>query len=227
MYDIAVDTPNSRAVRHTKPASARGRPRNAAVDRAVLDAAEALIAENGFSELRLEHVAARAGVGKAAIYRRWASKEELAYDLLMDRVQNEVVEDLGDTKAELLSAVMGAITAVTTAFGTVLRALLSDVVIQADLDDPYREPIEQGRRTLVAAVVHRGISRGDLDPNLAIEMASELLIGPVYFRLLFGGDLDEAFAETIVAAFLRACSPSSLDGRDVGVHDAHDDQGRQ
>src|SRR4249919_1354171 len=62
----------------------RGRPRSDAAHRAILDAARELLVQDGFASLRLEHVAARAGVGKATIYRRWRSKEELAFDLLLE-----------------------------------------------------------------------------------------------------------------------------------------------
>jgi AcrR family transcriptional regulator len=206
-----VTSPSVGAFRHISVP--RGRPRDTAVDRAVFDAAQELVVERGFSDLRLEHVAARAGVGKAAIYRRWASKEHLAFDLLRELAPSHVVDDVGDTLVELLSAVSSAIEAVTTtAFGALLRALLSDVVIQADLDDPYRERIEQGRRDAVAAVVRRAIVRGDLRDGSA-EMAAELLIGPVYFRLLFGGDLDDAFANMLVDSFVRSFGRATDDDR--------------
>ena len=58
-------------------AAARGRPRSEVAHRAILDAARDLLIEEGFAGLRLEHVAARAGVGKATIYRRYRSKDEL------------------------------------------------------------------------------------------------------------------------------------------------------
>jgi AcrR family transcriptional regulator len=201
-----VTTPDAGAFRHSSAPARKGRPRSATANRAVLDAAQALIIEHGFNELRLEHVAARAGVGKATIYRRWGSKDDLAFDLLLDLAEHEPVVDRADTRAELLDIVIGTIeTLTTTAYGPILRALLSEVVIQADLDDPYRERIEQARRETVAHVVRRGIARGDLTPVAAeLDTATELLIGPVFFRLLFGGDLDDTFAGTLVDAFLRA-----------------------
>src|SRR5712691_6334503 len=58
----------------------RGRPRSEEAHQAILDAARDLFIQDGFANLRLEHVAARAGVGKATIYRRWSSKEELALE---------------------------------------------------------------------------------------------------------------------------------------------------
>jgi AcrR family transcriptional regulator len=200
-----LNTHDTGAFRHSRVSRAKGRPRNAAADHAILDAARQLILEHGFNNLRLEHVAARAGIGKPSLYRRWASKYDLAFDLLLELAEHESVIDLGDTRAELLAAVNGSITSLTlTDFGPILRAVLSEVVIQADLDDPYRPRIEQARRATVTAVVRRGVARGDLAAAADTDIAMELLVGPVFFRLLFGGDLDDAFAETVVDAFLRA-----------------------
>ncbi len=66
------------------PAHRKGRPRSDRAHRAILDAARELLIEEGFSGLRLEHVAARAGVGKATIYRHWGSRQELALELLVE-----------------------------------------------------------------------------------------------------------------------------------------------
>src|SRR6187399_1916958 len=85
----------------------RGRPRSDRAHRAILDAAQELLAEDGFSGLRLEHVATRAGVGKATIYRRWGSRQELALELLVELAGPHIpVAETGDTREELLAAVM-------------------------------------------------------------------------------------------------------------------------
>ncbi|HSS10967.1 MAG TPA: helix-turn-helix domain-containing protein, partial [Acidimicrobiales bacterium] len=63
-----------------------GRPRDPHVDKAILSAALDLLIEDGFPRLSIEGVAARAGVGKAAIYRRWDSKTSLVVDAINERV---------------------------------------------------------------------------------------------------------------------------------------------
>ena len=165
---------------------------------------EQLISE-GFAALRLEHVAADAGVGKATIYRRWPSKEALALDLLMQLVAPHLtIEDVGDTRAELLAAVTNAIRAVTqTPFGPVIRALLSQIAMNPALGDPFRASVVQDRRDEVARVIRRGIRRGELRADADVQIATELLVGPVYFRLMFGGELSQAFADRVVDAVLR------------------------
>jgi AcrR family transcriptional regulator len=187
------------------PRSKGGRPRSERVHRAILDAARELLIEEGFTRLRLEHVATRAGVGKATIYRRWKSKEDLALELLLGLASPHIhVFDVGDTRAELLQAVENARRALTeTSFGPVIRTLLSQVAVNPSIGDPFRASIVAARRAEVGRIVGRGIDRGDLRVDADPDIATELLVGPVYFRLIFGGMLDAAFAADIVDAYLR------------------------
>ena len=187
------------------PPARRGRPRSDEVHRRILDATRDLLTEDGFADLRLEHVAARAGVGKATIYRRWGSKEALAAELLAELAGPHIaVRDSGDTREELLAAVVNPMRAITeTSFGPVIRALLSQIAMNPTLGDPFRASVVQARRDEVARVVRRGIDRGDLRPDADIDLATELLVGPVYFRLMFGGTLDHDFADRVVDSVLR------------------------
>ncbi|HXG39424.1 MAG TPA: TetR/AcrR family transcriptional regulator, partial [Candidatus Limnocylindrales bacterium] len=201
------------------PIRRRGRPRSDRVHRAILDAARELLIEEGYAGWRLERVAARAGVGKATIYRRWPTREDLALELLLELASPHLaIADLGDTRRELLAAVMNAIRALTeTPFGPVIRALLSQIARNPALGDPFRSTVVQARRTEIRRVIERGIARGDLRPDADAEVATELLVGPVYFRLMFGGVLDAAFAERIVdavlAGFARRRRRSAAGGR--------------
>ena len=162
--------------------------------------------ERPFSDLRMEHIAARAGVGKSTIYRRWPSKEALAAALLDDLAGPVlVIPDMGDTRAELLAAVSGGQRAVTdTPLGPVLAALFSQIATNPDIRNPFRAGLVEGRRGHFASAVRRGIARGDLRPDTDPDTAMELLTGPTYYRLLFGGALDVPFAEGGVDTFLRA-----------------------
>ncbi|HEX8939267.1 MAG TPA: TetR/AcrR family transcriptional regulator [Candidatus Limnocylindrales bacterium] len=204
------DGPSRRpAARRSQPRP--GRPRSDRAHRAILDAAEAELVERGYAELRLEHVAARAGVGKATIYRRWSSRSELVQALLQDLAAPHIaIAETGDTRAELLAAVLNAMRAVTeTPFGPVIRALLSQIATNPRLGDPFRATVVQARRDEIARVVARGIARGDLRSDADDELATELLVGPVYFRLMFGGVLDAAFAERVVDNVLRGFAPGA------------------
>lgn len=180
--------------------SGRGRPRSEQAHQAILDATRDLLIAVGYDQLRLEHVATRAGVGKATIYRRWSSKEELAQALLEELASPLLeVPDTGDTQSELLRVVTNAIARLEAmAFGPVVRALLSQIAMNPLLGDPFREQVVRPRREQVNRVIQRGICRGDLRADANDGVATELLLGPVYFRLVFGGTLNEAFAVQIV-----------------------------
>jgi AcrR family transcriptional regulator len=175
-------------------ARTRGRPRSDATHRRILLATRDLLMERTFADLRIEHVAARAGVSKAAIYRRWPSKEALAQELLAELAGPHIaIADAGDTRAELLACVINPMRAVTeTPFAT-----------NATLGDPFRATVVQARRDEIARVIERGVARGDLRADADPALATELLVGPVYFRVMFGGALDRDFAERVVDAVMR------------------------
>ena len=155
--------------------------------------------EHGFTRFRLEHVAARAGVGKSTLYRRWPSKEALAQELLAELAAPHIaVEDVGDTRVELRLCVAHALHAIRdTPFGQVIRTLLSQIAVNPAIGDPFRATVVEARRGEIAKVIARGIGRGDLRPDADSTIATELLVGPVYFRLMFGGDLSDAFADRV------------------------------
>jgi len=188
----------------TAAATRRGRPRSDRVHRAILDATNELLVAEGFTRLRLEHVAARAGVGKATIYRRWPTKEALCLDLLLELAEPHLgIADSDDTRTELLAATTNAIEALTeTPFGPVIRALLAQIAGNPALGDPFRATVVRARRDEIRRVIERGVARGDLRPDADPDVATELLVGPVYFRLIFGGELDAAFAGRVVDTVL-------------------------
>jgi AcrR family transcriptional regulator len=190
----------------TPPAPRRGRPRSDAANRAILYAAREELVEHGFTRFRLEHVAARAGVGKSTLYRRWPSKEALAQELLAELAAPHIaVDDVGDTRAELRLCVAHALHALRdTPFGQVIRTLLSQIAVNPAIGDPFRATVVEARRGEIAKVITRGIGRGDLRPDCDASIATELLVGPVYFRLMFGGDMGDAFADRVADTVYEA-----------------------
>ena len=186
----------------------QGRPRSDRAHRDITRAFRELLIEEGFDRVRMEHVAARARVGKATIYRHWASKQALAQEVLLELATPHIaVSDVGDTRTELLATVLAPMRALTESdFGPVIRELLSEIARNPDLGDPFRASVVQARRDEVARVIARGVRRGDLRPDVQPDVATEMLIGPVYWRLMFGGTLDAEFAERIVDEVLQGWS---------------------
>jgi len=181
-------------------------------DKTILDATRELLAERGVRELTVEGVAERAGVAKTTIYRRWRGKNELALAVLIDMVETVVATpDLGETRGELVAFVGAAVRVLgSTPMGRVMQGLVSGLATDADLASAFRERVVAMRVAEVRRLVERGIARSDLRPDTNVELAHELLFGPVYYRLLLSGaPLEEGLAERVVDAVLRAFAPSS------------------
>ena len=181
--------------------------RRARSEKAILDAARALIAERGVEGLTVEGVAARSGVAKTTIYRRWRDKDELALAILVDTTdQISAPPDVGDTRKELRTFVRTAMKIIHS--GGIYRGLVSDIATNPHLAQVYREKIVDKRLAEVKTVIERGIARGELRADTDVRLAHELLVGPLFYRLLFSGaPLNTSHANEIVDAVLRAFAP--------------------
>ena len=190
-----------------KPAADRHISRRARTEKAILDATEELIAEGGVDGLTIEGVASRSGVAKTTIYRRWRDKDELALAILVDRTATIAPPpDVGDTRKELLTFLKTAKQVIRP--GGVAQALASNIATRPHLGRVYRERIVDVRRAELKTVIDRGIARGDFRPDTDVRVAHELLIGPLYYRLLFSGPpLNTKHDNQLVDALLRAFAP--------------------
>jgi AcrR family transcriptional regulator len=187
-----------------------GMPRSARTT-AILDATRELLAKGGVRELTVEGVAARSGVAKTTIYRRWRSKDELALAVLMDMVQTVVaVPELVDTRAELIALVKAAVRVLgKTLMGTVMQGLVSELSGDSELGVAFREEVVALRMAEVKRLLERGIERGEIRADVDAGLTHELLFGPVYYRLFLSGEpLDSGLAERIVDAVLPGLRPA-------------------
>lgn len=183
-----------------------GRPRDAAVDRRVREAAIALLAEGGYAALTVEAAAARAGVGRPTIYRRWHDRSALAVDAVEAAFAeaNPTVPDTGDPRADLVTLLANTITLLTASpLGAVVRGLVPELDRAPDLAAAVRA-FERRRRGLLLAALDRAAAAGLLRPGLTSNCAVELLLGPVYLRLLVTRDpLAPGDAAALVDAVLE------------------------
>jgi AcrR family transcriptional regulator len=188
----------------------RGRPRDARADRAILEATRELIAELGVYGFRTEDVAARAGVGKGAIYRRYRTKDELVTAAIAALVDEEIaVPDTGSTRADLLILMREAVALYRgSAAGRLMPNLIGAMARKPQLAQAVRDGFLASRRGALSKVLRRGVERGDLRPDLDLELALDVLGGPLFYRLLVtGGPLDEQLAEGVTDLILRGFAP--------------------
>ncbi|MFI6071741.1 TetR/AcrR family transcriptional regulator [Actinoplanes sp. NPDC051343] len=185
---------------------APGRPRNEKADEAIIEAAIALLAAGqSAAALSMEAVAAKAGVGKATIYRRWPNKEALLIDTVatmkgpLPELKGESVRD------DLIALIAANWTSRARRYGKVTACLLP----QYSRDDEMRrvyQAITEPRREAMRSVLRRGIALGELRPDLDIELTMLMLSGPsvVQNMLNFNPNVpEEGFPEALVDALIR------------------------
>lgn len=182
-----------------------GRPLSPGAGRAIVAAVTEVLSETGFSGLTLSAVAERAGVGKATIYRRWASKDELVATLIRERAAQLPSPDTGSTGTDLVTYLRGLAELVgTPPAPQVLRGLFSEILRNRALADAYHEAVLE-RRALNRAILERGVERGELRADIDYELALDMLTGPIYMRVLVtGSPIPPDYPEEVVDALLRA-----------------------
>jgi AcrR family transcriptional regulator len=165
------------------PTRRPGRPRSAEADTAIIDATLELIVDGGIDGLSVESVAARAGVGKATIYRRWANKDELVEDALSSL--SDALPELpeGDNTRDRLVVMVEQIRAksVETCSGRLMPRMLSYATQHPDLFTHYYTSVIQPRRERYRVVLAEGIASGQLRADLDIELAATLIAAPMLY----------------------------------------------
>src|SRR5215510_5687204 len=187
-------------------------PRAERSKQAILDATRELLGTDGdVRSLTVEAVAARSCVAKTTIYRRWRDKWELALDAVMIDMLPGFAEpvDVGDTRKELVTFVDAArknLSTLPSAPG--MQGLASQIASDPELSRVYREQVVEPRREQLRPVIERGIARGDLRPDTDVRLVHELLLGPVFYRLLFsGGPIDRKLSTRVADAILHGFAP--------------------
>jgi AcrR family transcriptional regulator len=181
--------------------SRRGRPRSEEADRAILSAATELLAERGLGGMSMEEVAARAGVSKATVYRRWPSRGALALDAFLAEFQEQQpLPDTGTFRGDLLAALRGWIRTVTrTPAGRMLAGLVAEAQRDPALAVAWRERVIEPLRVRNTVLVRRAVRRGEIPADVDPDVLLDLVFGSAYHRLLQGHrPLTDQFARSVV-----------------------------
>jgi AcrR family transcriptional regulator len=181
-----------------------GRPRSAQADHAIIEAALDLFAEAGPEGLCIEKVAARAGVGKATIYRRWPGKEDLLLAALA-ALKAPLPEPKGESVRDDLAAMLDAIRSESVDPRRVRQfaLLLGEGAQYPRLLEGYVQTVVEPRRDVVRAVLRRGIATGELREGINVEAAVDMLTGAVLARPRLSQDrIDRGYARRVVDELL-------------------------
>jgi AcrR family transcriptional regulator len=185
-----------------------GRPRSEQAEQAIIDATLDVFAEKGFDGVCVELVAARAGVGKATIYRRWSNKEELLLAAFAS-LKSPFPEPKGVSVRDDLLAMVEVMCADKADPRKARRyaLLLGEGDKYPRLMARYKETVVQPRRDAMRAVIRRGIETGELRPETDVEIAMLQLTGAIMAQEKSpDGALDGEFATRLVDGLLLGLS---------------------
>ena len=172
------------------PRRTPGRPRSEASHQAIIRATLELLVETGYRSLTMEGVRARAGVGKATIYRRWSSKEQLVRDAIVFMHDDFEAPDTGSLRGDYegMAALVRA-AAHRAGAATFMPRLLGDAANDPELHAIFYDNLVEPRRAQMRAVLQRAVARREIRDDVDIELIIDLFAGPVVYRLLItGGD---------------------------------------
>jgi AcrR family transcriptional regulator len=171
------------------------RPRDPTVDRAITEATLTLLRTRGFARMSVEAVAAAAGVGKPAIYRRFRDKAQLVATVIEDQLPQMEIPDVGDTRAELWSGVERGFPADPPAYVGLIGGLIAEQERHPELIEAFRRHVLLPRRAIARAAVERGQARGDVRAELPAVALVDLLAGPLLARAFAGEDTGPRWRE--------------------------------
>jgi AcrR family transcriptional regulator len=185
----------------SEPRAGAGRPRDPHLDDAVAAATLQLLAEEGYARVTVERIAARAGVGKASLYRRWPDKVSIVLEAVSRNPERPSAPDTGSLRGDAL-AYLRTLVRYRTLHADAISAISSEALNDDRFGDAFRvgmaEPVMAGMRV----ILERAIARGELPPETDAALLSA--VPPALLqaqRLIAGRHPDEAFVERIVAQF--------------------------
>ncbi|MFF0293892.1 TetR/AcrR family transcriptional regulator [Kitasatospora sp. NPDC004614] len=184
----------------TQDGPRRGRPRDAARDRAILDATLAVLSENGYGALTTAAVAARAGVSTATLYRRWSSKDELVIAAAATHVEDiHVQPDTGTLEGDLRVLLRDKAAALTGEAGRLMQALVGEAAQNVALADALTTAFLEPVHRRVVEAVRRAVERGEIAAVAEVDLLGAVVVGPLMSRFLLMPRPDQVDAATAQA----------------------------
>lgn len=186
-----------------------GRPRDPSRDVAIVRATLDLLAEGGFGAVTMEAVAARACVGKATLYRRYAGKDQLVIDALASLTEPAEVPVGASMRDQLVALLRGVQRRADSLAGRIFPRLVSEAIDNPELLRSYRQQVLDPRRQRFLDVLRRGADEGLLRGDLDLDHAVDLLVGAVAYRNLIRTEPPAApdFVERVVDDLLAGLGP--------------------
>ncbi|MFF3685716.1 TetR/AcrR family transcriptional regulator [Streptomyces sp. NPDC002187] len=187
-----------------------GRPREERVTGAVLKAVVDMVTEQGIGAVTMDAVAARAGVSKPAIYRRWPTKQDLIIAAAETRIGVLSVPDLGDFRAEIRFVLTSRMDAYRLPGSDRLIAGLIGAAAETGAKRGQYAEYTERITSETRRILERAIARGEVRPDTDVRAAATLVAAPLLFRLIVEQELpDAALVDTLVDLVARSVGSAS------------------
>ena len=191
----------------------RGRPRSEAVERAIIEGVMKLLEEGvSLGEISIERIARTAGVGKAAIYRRWSGKEELFVDVLRTAEPDDL-ELPGTSMRDDLIVLLESLRrrGLVNRSSAILHNVQAQMKSSPKIWAAYHANVVEPRRRLQVEILRRGQANGELRADVDVELMNDMFVGPMLLRSVMRADADlpEGLSEEIVDTLLEGLRPVS------------------
>ncbi|MCR2804257.1 TetR/AcrR family transcriptional regulator [Paenibacillus soyae] len=183
----------------------RGRPRNIETQSSILAASYELLLESGFGAVTVEKIADRAQVSKATIYKWWPNKAAVVMDGFLSAATARLpVPDSGSVFQDILEHAANMAGFMISREGSIFLEIIGEGQADSALAEAFRTRYIQPRRLEVQHILNRGLQRGELEENLDIALCTDLIYGPIFYRLLVTGDpIDKNYVEQLVTQVFK------------------------
>lgn len=168
----------------------------------------------------MDAITARAGVGKAAIYRRWKNKSELLVDAFLRLSEPATMIDTGDVRADLVALIDGARRKLPSSVsGVLMPRMLGAAINDPELMEVYWRTAVLPRRELFIERLRRAVARGEIRADLDLEVLTDVCLAPTIYRRLFMGvrpgvrrtDIEQSIDIVLTGVLPLAVSPRASD----------------
>lgn len=187
----------------TRPCT--GRPRDAAIDAAVLDATLAQLARDGFAGLSIASVAAAAGTTRPAVYRRWKDKTALVVDAIAHLAQVEPPEVTGEPFVDLVAELEHFRHCITGASSLPVVGLMLGDGLEAPVREQYAAHVVAPRRARLRAILTSAVARGELPETADLLVAGSFLTGSWYALAVSETPPPSDWARRVASLVWRGC----------------------
>jgi AcrR family transcriptional regulator len=182
-----------------------GRPRSESSRRAILDATRRLLTQMSVQKISIEAIAKKAGVGKTTIYRWWPNKAAVVMEAVFSQ---PAFHNIIPTPRNAVEGVSAQIEKLCRQLHGKNGRLVAEIIGEAQPDPEALKILIasflQDRYNTLNSYIEGGKQTGEFDPNLDTDSAIDVVLGPIFFRILSGQELDDGFVDDMTAMLIKA-----------------------